>query len=137
MLLRASFLISLTAWTGSLQVEAFSGCCPGTAHMNASTYCHNHIDALKHGGCFFPLHVLLCIVIFEVHILDKDCLRECRYCFCKGNEAVLTAVSMQGTVCPLLDQSVGGIYREAEKGWREATFMSFGSGCYERIGVLM
>lgn len=44
---------------------------------------------------------------------------------------------MQGTVCPLLDQSVGGICREAEKGRREATFMSFGSGCYEHIGVLM
>lgn len=110
------FWFPLTAWTGFLQVGAFSGCCPRPACMNASTYCNKHTDASMQTWC-----LSLCMNLpFYLNTLKQSFKqRQSWSCPSRGNEVVWTAVWRQGTVCSVLARSVGGILQ------RGATFMSF------------
>lgn len=125
------FWISLTAWTGSLQVEAFSGCCPQTLRMNSRTYFNKQIDALGQGWCFS-----LCVCLPSSPNTPKQCNISSKdpAPLKVKNQVFWTAIWRHGTICSILAQSVGGI---TQRGW-EGVHLHLGLGvCDEHIGLLM
>lgn len=125
------------------QVEAFSGCCPRTARMNSSTYCHKHTDAFKHssrGNVFLFACVLHLILISKaVCILNEDCKVWENADVAPLKEMKLFWQQFEGRVQYVLYWfSQWGVFTERLRHARgRPSLWVFGGRCYEYIGVLM